>query len=332
VSLFKSLDLGSLFLFADLSRLNDALHPSKGLALAWELRKLGVSYMHIYGSTYPTTRGLVASYLLGIPFSISTFVDFDYDYAFKMFRQKVEHARFVVACTRFCAGRIRSYTSEQTYKKVHVIYNGIDCSRAEPLVGVGRSAKARLPCIIAIGRLVEKKGFDYLVKACALLTSRGLSPKCVIVGEGVERERLLSLVRLLQVEGEVELLGAISDEQLASYMLPENILVAPSVYAKDGERDGIPTVLFEAMFRGLPVISTTVSGIPELVVDGENGILVAERDEHALADALERLLLDAGLRERLRRRAHQKVTQDFCLEKSAHTLWSLIKSNAGETS
>ena len=325
LSLYKSNNLGDMCLL-DVGELHNPLHPIQGLSLAWELRRREISYVHTYGSTYPATRVIVASLLLAVPFSVSTYVDFDFDYSFKMFRCKMDLARFVVATTRFCANRILSYTSEEVSKKVHVIHLGIDRDHCRNFKDKFEIDTEESPCIVAVGRFVEKKGFDYLVKACALLKARGLTTRCVMIGDGPDREKLRSLIEALGIQNEVELSGPVPNDQLIEFLKPHDIMVAPSVYASNGERDGIPTVLLEAMLCRIPVISTTISGIPELITDGLDGLLVPDRDETALADAIEKLLRDADLRKRFGKNGRQRVLQDFDIKKSASRLWSLIKS------
>jgi glycosyltransferase involved in cell wall biosynthesis len=133
------------------------------------------------------------------------------------------------------------------------------------------------------------------------------------------------MVRRCHLAGTVELTGPMSNEKVRALMHPDGILVAPSIYVGDGERDGIPTVLVEAMACGMAVVSTCVSGIPELVVNEHNGLLVPERDEVALADAIQRLLRDRALRESLGRRGQQRVRSDFNIRDSSRRLWSLIQ-------
>ena len=325
LSLYMSNHLGGMFLFAEPDNLYNSLHPARGIVLARTLAENNVSYMHVYGSTYPSTQAIVASHLLGIPFSLSTFVDFDYDSEFKMLSQKAELATFIVAVTRFCAYRIVSMTSERIRGKLHVIHHGIDQS-----YGAIESLPSRTDTvqIIGVGRLVEKKGFDYLLRACSLLQGRGVHVKCTIVGGGPEENRLRALIKELQLEDEVTLTGPLPNDEMRDVMASHSIVVAPSVYCRDGERDGIPTVLLEAMSCGIPVISTDISGIPELISNGENGLLVPERDEKALAAAIQRLVLDSDLRERLVKRARETVMRDFNTDKSAMNLWSLIRSAA----
>jgi len=176
-----------------------------------------------------------------------------------------------------------------------------------------------------VSRLVEKKGLAYLLRACAILKERGEPFRCLIVGDGPERDTLQTMVEQLRLNGNVELTGPMSNESVRGLMSPDSILVAPSIYGSDGERDGIPTVLVEAMACGMAVVSTCVSGIPELVVNEYNGLLVPERDEVALAGAMQRLLRDSQLRESLGRRGRQRVLSDFNIRDSSRRLWSLIQ-------
>jgi glycosyltransferase involved in cell wall biosynthesis len=324
LSFYKSCGCGDIFLFADPNNLYNSPHPCKGLLLARTLQKHDASYLHVYGSMYPATQTLVASILLGIPFSLSTFVDFESEYDFKMFSQKCELASFVVVVTQFCVTRILSLTSQQLNGKLHVVYHGIDPSYAR--IPPDRDSSRKKLSVIAVGRFVEKKGFEYLVKACAVLRDRGVLVTCSIVGDGPERSHLQSSISKLQLGDMVKLLEPLPNDRLRDLISSYCVLVAPSVYSHDGERDGIPIVLLEAMCLGTAVIATRISGIPELVTHSEDGLLVPERDENALADAIEQLLTDSDLRRRLSARACEKVLRDFTTEAGAKTLWSLIQS------
>src|SRR5262249_49886585 len=188
-----------------------------------------VGYIHCYGTSYPATRALVAARLLDIPFSFSTYVDFDYDYAFKCLAEKLAVAEFVVACTEFCKRRLLELGGEHLGSKMHVIYHGIG------LHGTYGDTPARtlkhdlrpalfIPCL-----LVEKKGLDYLVEACAMLRERGVAPRCVIIGEGPERQRLEGLVARLGVGDQVQLHGALPNAEIWTQVGSHDICVVPSV-------------------------------------------------------------------------------------------------------
>jgi glycosyltransferase involved in cell wall biosynthesis len=306
-------------LFLRLEQYQNVCHPMRALALATLLKRLRITHVHAHGSTYPATRAMIASALLDVSFSFSTFVDFDYDSDFKLLDEKVERAEFVVATTRFCVDRLVALTAETYRSKIHTVYLSID-----PDYGREGLAPAPVPTILSVCRFVKKKGLDYLLRACAVLRERGLSIHCLLVGDGPEKDRLVALAEALDLAGLVEFTGPVSNATVRELMTRADLLVAPSVYAGDGERDGIPTVLLEAMTYAIPVISTPVSGIPELVVHEQNGLLVPERDEVALADAMERLLRDPTLRASLGRRGRERVLADFNIRDSSRRLWSLI--------
>ena len=313
---------GDALLFLRVDQYQNVCHPMRALALAKRLKRLNITHIHAHGSTYPATRAMASSILLDGTFSFSTFVDFDYETDFKMLHEKVRLAEFVITTTHYCVDRLLSLTSEDYKSKIHTVYLSIDPD-------YGKDVRPPLadatPTVLSVSRLVEKKGLAYLLRACAILKERGEPFRCLIVGDGPERDTLQTMVEQLRLNGNVELTGPMSNESVRGLMSPDSILVAPSIYGSDGERDGIPTVLVEAMACGMAVVSTCVSGIPELVVNEYNGLLVPERDEVALAGAMQRLLRDSQLRESLGRRGRQRVLSDFNIRDSSRRLWSLIQ-------
>jgi glycosyltransferase involved in cell wall biosynthesis len=166
--------------------------------------------------------------------------------------------------------------------------------------------------VIAVGRLVAKKGFDVLVTAVADLRDRGLDVELVVAGEhGDEEARVRDLVHALGIDGAVRFAGPLSQAELLDEYRRSTVFALACRVDADGDRDGIPNVLVEAMAAGLPVVSTAVSGIPELVHDGENGLLVPPDDPGALADALWRVVKDAPLATRLARAGQETVRRHF---------------------
>ena len=167
---------------------------------------------------------------------------------------------------------------------------------------------------------MQKKGFEYLVEACKILKEQGRRFRCVIIGEGEERIALEKRIAQYPLQHEVALLGPRTQAEVMQIVQAATAFVLPCVIGDDGNRDGLPTVLLEAMALGVPVVSTAVTGIPEIIETGYTGILVEEKNPHALAQALQRLLDSAPLRKQLREAALQKVRQDFNLAVNVKTL------------
>ena len=198
---------------------------------------------------------------------------------------------------------------------VRRIYNGLELERfpyEEP--------RGRAPEVVAVGRLVEKKGFADLIEACSLLRDRGVEVRCRIVGLGEQEPELRAAVERLELGNRVELPGPRPQGELIEAVGRAAVFAAPCVVGGDGNRDGLPTVLLEAMALGTPCVSTDVTGIPEVLRDGETGLMVPQRDPAALADAIERLLADPELRVGLAGRARRLVEEEFDVRHNAALL------------
>jgi glycosyltransferase involved in cell wall biosynthesis len=197
------------------------------------------------------------------------------------------------------------------------VYHGTDLERLrfEPC------GQEDPPLILSVGRLVEKKGFDHLISACALLRSRGRRFRCrIVAGSRDLWEPLSEQIRGLGLSDHVVLEGPLDHEEVVGWYRRATLMAMPCVVASDGDRDGIPNVLVEAAACGLPIVTTAVSGIPELVRDGETGLVVPERDPAALALAIERLLDSPALRADLSRRARAHVDEFFDLRRNARSI------------
>ena len=345
IRLYRPHARGDALVFLRISQFHDPFHPVHGVGLAWTLKQLGVTSLHAYGSSYPTTRAMTASCLLGIPFSTTAFVDFDVDYDFKMLAEKLSRAACFVTHTDFCRGRLRASSPAVDPEKIQTIRIGVDPEQWRPVLSPvearaepSRSGPAQsrvegpagtldnnnVPKLVAVCRFVEKKGLDVLLRACVILKQRTVPFQCLLIGNGPEMGRLQSLVAQLDLGREVRFTGAIPTDGVRSYLVPNTVIVAPSVYARDGERDGIPTILVEAMACGVPAVASAISGIPELIDDGESGLLVPERDERRLASAIETVLLDPDLRARFRRGGRRKVIREFDVQVNALRVWRMI--------
>jgi glycosyltransferase involved in cell wall biosynthesis len=204
--------------------------------------------------------------------------------------------------------------------KIHRVYNGVDFSRFYP-----PDPGSGTPAIVSIGRLIEKKGFADLISACALLTSRRRRFVCEIIGEGPLEETLRAQIASADVGGCVRLVGPQTQAQIALRLAHATIFVLPCTREADGGMDNLPTVIMEAMAAGLPVISTPLAGIPEMVEPDVNGELVPERDPAAVCAAMERLISDPERARRLGDRGRQIAREKFSIEASGRQLRGLFE-------
>jgi glycosyltransferase involved in cell wall biosynthesis len=296
------------------------------------LRAGDVRHLHAHFCHGATTVAWLASLMTGLPFSFTAHAKDIYCESLNpagLLRRKMRAARFVVTCTD--ANREHLLKVEPR-AEVHCVYHGLNAEFTELL---GASNGAALPSTtkesrrlraLGVGRLVEKKGFDVLVEACGILRSREVPFEAVIVGEHGEHEaEIRRRIDALDLGDSVRLAGPMEQTKLLEEYGRAGVFCLPCRVLDNGDRDGIPNVLMEAMACGLPVITTPVSGIPEIIRDGVNGRLVPPDDPAALADAL--LLIDADQRlaRSLSTQARATVRERFDGERFAAQLATLFR-------
>ena len=295
-----------------------------GAIAAEVLDATSVRHLHGHFCHGATTVTWLVSRMTGLPFSFTAHAKDIYLRKLNpgdLLERKLRAARFVATCTDANHRHLRQVCPE--CEVVHTIYHGIDTECFAPLRDV--SVQTRAPLVLAVGRFVEKKGFQYLVEACASLSAQGTRLRCMIVGEkDAEYERIAATIEALGLRDVVTLAGPVSQEELRQIYAEADLFVLPCRVMDDGDRDGIPNVLAEAMAFGLPVVSTAISGIPELVADGQNGLLVPERDSAALAQAMQRLLASPELRAQLGQAARKKICTVFDSHKTTLRLKDLF--------
>ena len=276
--------------------------------IASMVRGTPVRHLHAHFAHIATEVAWRAARLSGRPFSFTAHAKDIYTAEPHDLRRKIEAADFVVTCTRANRGYLRTLVGPAHTRKLTHSYHGVDTRKFAP---GGHQLAVDEPLILSVGRLVRKKGFPFLIRACNILESKGHRARYVIVGDGPERNHLEALIRRLGMGARVRLQGALGQEELLDYYRAATVFALPCEVQKDGDRDALPIVLMEAMAVGLPVISSPVNGIPELIRPRENGLLVDEADSEGLALALERLLGDEEMRQRLGRNARSTVKRDF---------------------
>jgi glycosyltransferase involved in cell wall biosynthesis len=180
--------------------------------------------------------------------------------------------------------------------------------------------------MVCVCRLSPKKGLDIAIKACAKLRDNNVKFRFEIAGDGPQRQDIENLIERLDLADRIKLLGAIPNDQLTELYSRASVFLMPCVKTPDGDMDGIPVAMMEAMACEVPVVSTNISGIPELVEDGITGRLAVEKDVDALAEILQELLGDTDKIERFGKAGRERVLKDFCISENAAKLRELIKS------
>jgi colanic acid/amylovoran biosynthesis glycosyltransferase len=251
-----------------------------------------------------------------------------FDVAHFRLAQKLERARFVICISDFARSQLIALGNTNAWEKLHVVHCGVPLERftrgdEPPASGDATSSRAAIPTasvptILYVGRLVPEKGQAVLLRALALLLERGRRVRATLVGEGPQRSVLEALGEQLGLAGQLEFTGALGQDEIHALYETASVFCLPSF------AEGIPCVLMEAMAMELPVISTFVAGIPELVDDGYNGLLVAPGRVDQLARVLEWLLADPALCRRLGTAAREKVIEEFSSERSADQLHAIF--------
>ena len=301
----------------------------QAVCLADVLRQEPVSHLHAHFANAPAVVAMLAHELTGIPYTFTAHAkDLYVKTPPELLGAEIQHARAVVTCTEYNRRYLLTRFSSQCDGKLRLIYHGLDLSefnfRWPPATGEGP------PVILSVARLVEKKGLGDLISAACLLKKKGRHFRVEIIGDGPMRDTLTNQVFMLGLEDRIKLLGALPHEAVREAYARASAFALPCVVAADGDRDGIPNVLLESMASGAPVVSTTVSGIPELVDSERDGLLVPPSEPVALAGALDRLLGQPELSERLARVARAKIEERFSLESGASELMALFQGTNGQ--
>jgi glycosyltransferase involved in cell wall biosynthesis len=293
-----------------------------------------VRHLHGHFAHGATTVTWLASVITGIPFSFTGHAKDIYEPSLNpagLLPRKLRAARFVVTCTEANRAHLLTLAPDA---RVHRVYHGLNADFAELLNGNGASTEGRDEAepklrLLSIGRLVEKKGFDILVDATAVIAARGVPVETRIVGEdGDAAEGLRDRIERLGLSDRVTLVGPLGQAAIHAELGRASAFCLPCRVLDSGDRDGIPNVLVEAMAAGAPVITTNVSGIPELVQDGENGVLIPPGDANRLAESVLRLHRAPALAASLGAAGRRTVAERFDGNALAGTLHALFEAPA----
>jgi colanic acid/amylovoran biosynthesis glycosyltransferase len=282
-----------------------------------EMERVGIDHAHAHFATAAARLANLAWRMGGPTYSVTVHAKDIYHREVRVdhLRDKLSRARFVATVSQ----ANRSYLEQFGLNgRLRVVPNSVDLRR----LGPPRSAPAELDLVLSVARLVEKKGLHDLIVACGLLRLRGASPRLEIVGHGPLRGQLEGAAARLGIDARFR--GALPQEEVLELMRRAAVFCLPSVVAADGDRDGLPTSVLEAMALGVPVVTTGVNGLAEAVLHERTGLVVPERDPSALADAIQRLRSDRVLAARLAVGGRRRVERHYSLERNATLLRSLF--------
>ncbi len=261
------------------------LHFVLAVLLAREMKQYDLSLINSHFADAAASFAMLTSRLLNVPFGMTMHAYDIFSPQFNM-DKKLSEAKFIFTCTHFNKSFLAERFPELDLTKIKVVYHGIDLSRFRRK----QKTKNETPLILSIGRMVRKKGFPVLIEACRILKERGVAFKCQIIGDGPERPKLEMAIKLKQLINEVELIGSVPPSETRKHYESADIFALANLVEEDGNRDGIPNVIAEAMAMELPVISTTVSAIPELVEHKRTGYLVSPVEPADFANAIDDLI------------------------------------------
>lgn len=277
-----------------------------------------ITHIHAHFATAPTRTACEMARMLHISFSFSAHAHDIYTSQPAEIADHIKNAAFVITCTKYNQNYLQNLVSSELRTKINLIYHGLPLG-LWPFSESRRSLHRPLR-LLTVGRIVEKKGYKYLLDALALLASKGHRITWIAVGDGDLRAQLESEACRRGIS--VDFVGWQSRQSILRLMHNSDLFVQPSVRTSDGNIDGIPNVLLEAMACGLPVIATAISGIPE-IINQDNGVLVPEKSSEKLMDAILKLARDNRYREYLRLNARQCVEQ-FDIENSIRAIEHLF--------
>jgi glycosyltransferase involved in cell wall biosynthesis len=280
----------------------------KAARFAREAEQEHVEHAHAHWATHPALAAFVIGRLVGIPFSFTAHAH-DIFVNRTMLEEKLSAATFVAVISSFNREYLVSHYGERSRGKLVVVRCGVDAERFTREIDCStRREGFRIVCVAS---LQPYKGHQVLVDALARLRDRDVPFECLLVGEGAERASIEEQVRRLDLADRVSLAGALRSGDVLRIFKTADVVALSSVVVASGQMEGIPVALIEALACEVPVVASRLSGIPELVIDGETGLLVDAGDADALADAIERLSRDPSLRRQLGAAGRAHVVAEF---------------------
>jgi glycosyltransferase involved in cell wall biosynthesis len=305
-------------------RRTDFLRLYQAVYVGLRLQEMGIGHVHAHFMGMAARTAFWIHKFFPITFSFTAHAnDIFAPRNFEIGLDKlVDTARVIVTVSDYAKKFLQERCPERA-DRIRRIYNGLNLAE----FGHADFSSAP-PLILAVGRLIVKKGFADLIRACGLIAERGKSFRCEIIGEGPLENELRGQIERLNLQKRVALCGAKPLREVRQRLVAANVFVLPSVVDPEGGMDNLPTVIMEAMATGLPVVSTNIGGIPEMVVENETGFLMQPNDPSALANAMEKVIGDRSLAQRLGQAGSERAQKLFSIDKNVLELCTLISSGA----
>lgn len=286
----------------------------------------GINHIHAHYATHPALVAWLINQLTGISYSLTVHAH-DIFVEKPMLATKLRDSVFVSSISEFNRKYLTEMFGPWVQQKTQIVRCGIDPAYYRDEKNINADETDHLE-IISVGSLQPYKGHIYLVKACIELQKRGIPFRCRIVGGGDLRSMLERAIRESQLDHLVELLGPRTQDEVSKLLRTANCYVQPSVITPSGKMEGIPVAIMEAMISGIPVIATSISGIPELVRNGDTGWLVPPENVDALADALSQIYMDPVEARRRAALGRKWVLDEFELSSNAKRLSLLFAQSS----
>jgi glycosyltransferase involved in cell wall biosynthesis len=305
-------------------RRTDFLRLYQAVYVGLRLQEMGIGHVHAHFMGMAARTAFWINKFFPITFSFTAHAnDIFAPRNFEVGLDKlVDTARVIVTVSDYAKKFLQERFPERA-DRVHRIYNGLNLTEF-PRANFSSTP----PLILGVGRLIRKKGFADLIQAWELIAGRGKSFRCEIIGDGPLENELNGQIERLNLRDRVALAGAKPQREVRQRLADANVFVLPSIIDPEGGMDNLPTVIMEAMATAVPVVSTTIGGIPEMVVDKETGFLVQPGDATSLANSIEKLIDDALLAQRLGQCGYERAQKLFSIDKNVRELWTLICGGA----
>jgi colanic acid/amylovoran biosynthesis glycosyltransferase len=288
-----------------------------------KLKDCRVAHIHAHFAFIASDIAQIVSHLTGVNFSVTAHAQDIYMNEDKI-NTILPNVLFLITCTRYNYNYINSISENKFADKIFHIYHGISISKWDS--NELKHEQNNGIAILSIARLVEKKGLLYLLKAIHLLIEQKMNIRCTIIGEGPLQGQLEYFIMTNSLGEHVKIVPFLPQNEIKTHYLNSNIFVLPCIVAKNGDMDGLPNVIIEAMALGIPVISTPISAIKETIEHRETGLLIPEKSESAIANAIMELINDRYLYHDIARKGKIKIQEEFAIDTCTNKIIELFKN------